>query len=35
MSPDDVGPIMDNLSAKQAARIVQSSQAQISAPTRR
>ena len=35
MSPDDVGPIMDNLPAKRAARIVQSSQAQISASPRR
>ncbi len=35
MSPDDVGPILDNLSPKQAARIVQSSQAQISASSRR
>jgi flagellar motility protein MotE (MotC chaperone) len=35
MSPDDVGPIMDSLTPKQAARIVQSSQAQLSAPTGR
>jgi hypothetical protein len=31
MSPDDVGPIMDNLPAKVAARIVQSGAAQLSA----
>lgn len=35
MSPDDVGPIMDNLPAKVAARIVQSGSAQISAPQSR
>jgi len=35
MTPDDVGPIMDQLPAKQAARIIQSGQAQISAQARR
>ena len=35
MSPDDVGPILDQMPAKQAARIVQSGQTQLSAQARR
>jgi flagellar motility protein MotE (MotC chaperone) len=35
MSPDDVGPILEQLPAKQAAAIVQSGQAQLSARDRR
>ena len=35
MSPDDVGPILEQLPAKQAAAIVQSGQAQLSAQDRR